>query len=139
MSDDNLEFMDWIESVQHDIGSAVILFEKTHYYDMVIYHIHQGVEKLFKAFLVKQGVPYRKVHNLEGLLADCLQKNKQMSLLKDSVIRINVYQNKLRYPEGDKLTLDDANSCFEHLEKIVNFMNKTLQINIGIKPDEERQ
>lgn len=43
---------EWIERGEHDLKVAKILFAENEYFDVVLFHIHQAVEKYLKGFLI---------------------------------------------------------------------------------------
>jgi len=43
---------------------AKILFSKEEYFDVVLFHIHQAVEK-YKGFLIHKGWELKKIHDIE--------------------------------------------------------------------------
>jgi HEPN domain-containing protein len=46
---------EWIERGKQDLNAAKILFSKKKYLDLVLFHIHQAVEKHIKGFLIYNG------------------------------------------------------------------------------------
>lgn len=46
---------EWIERGKHDLEVAKILLAEGEYPDMVLFHIHQAVEKYLKGFLIYNG------------------------------------------------------------------------------------
>ncbi|HID19880.1 MAG TPA: HEPN domain-containing protein [Methanophagales archaeon] len=46
---------EWIERGKHDLEVAKILLAEKEYSDVVLFHIHQAVEKYLKGFLIYKG------------------------------------------------------------------------------------
>ncbi len=46
---------EWIERGKHDLEVAKILLAEEEYSDVVLFHIHQAVEKYLKGFLIYKG------------------------------------------------------------------------------------
>ena len=56
--------LEWIEKSYHDLDSANILSESSHYTDTIGYLYHQSIEKVFKSIIAFQNNPINKTHNL---------------------------------------------------------------------------
>ena len=52
---------EWIERGKHDLEVAKILIAEEEYSDVVLFHIHQAVEKYLKGFLIFKHYPYLKI------------------------------------------------------------------------------
>jgi len=64
---------EWIERGEHDLAAAKMLYAKGEYYDIVLFHIHQAVEKYLKAYLLNKGWKLKKIHDIETLLTETFQ------------------------------------------------------------------
>lgn len=56
---------EWIERGEHDLEVAKILLAEKGYFDAVLFHLHQAVEKYLKGFLIYKGWKLKKIHDLE--------------------------------------------------------------------------
>jgi len=66
MKDD--EVREWIEVATHDVDTVHLLIKESGHPDIIIYHIHQAVEKLIKAAILRCEAPFEKSHRLDKLL-----------------------------------------------------------------------
>ncbi|OGC19410.1 hypothetical protein A2292_01790 [candidate division WOR-1 bacterium RIFOXYB2_FULL_46_45] len=92
----------------HDADTAALLIKENGHADIIIYHIHQAVEKMIKALLVKNGKAFDKTHFLDKLLAQAIKIDPKLSNIEDDVLAINLYLPKLRYPYGDVIKFEEA-------------------------------
>lgn len=94
-------------------------------FDSACFHAQQCVEKTIKALLELRGVPFRKVHDLVVLLAECPQVAPFAELLRDDLELLSQYAVIFRYPGADA-TRDQAGAaikamdhCLEQLEPLL--------------------
>lgn len=60
----------WIESGDHDLGSAHLIFQHIpKYRDTIAFHCQQAVEKYLKGYLFFLGIAFRRSHDLNYLLS----------------------------------------------------------------------
>lgn len=57
---------EWIERGKHDLEVAKILLTEEEYSDIVLFHIHQAVEKHLKGFLIYNGWELKNVGRIYG-------------------------------------------------------------------------
>jgi HEPN domain-containing protein len=74
---------EWLAKAEHDFRTADLLIAAGGPWDNVCYHSQQAVEKLLKAFLIAQGIPPKKIHDLGALLQDCGVHDKSLMALED--------------------------------------------------------
>lgn len=73
----------------------------------VCFHCQQAVEKLIKAFLQENGIPFGKTHDLEELVRLGGATAAPLGLLSDDLKLLSDYAVKYRYP-GFAATVDQA-------------------------------
>ena len=56
---------EWFERGKHDLEVAKILLAEDEYSDVVLFHIHQAVEKYLKGFLIYKGWGLKKIHDIK--------------------------------------------------------------------------
>jgi len=61
---------EWIDRGEHDMEAAQLLLDRKAHADVVLFHIHQAVEKYLKAFLIHHGWRLKKIHDLETLITE---------------------------------------------------------------------
>ncbi len=106
MKDENVR--EWLEVASHDIDTVRLLIKENGHPDIIIYHIHQMVEKLIKAILTRCEAPFEKSHRLDKLLNQALNYYPDLVKIKDEVLEIDYYMPKLRYPAGERIEFDTA-------------------------------
>ena len=63
---------EWFERGKHDLEVANILLAEDEYSDVVLFHIHQAVEKYLKGFLIYKGWGLKKIHDIELLITEAM-------------------------------------------------------------------
>jgi len=102
------DFREWLSLAGHDTDTVDLLIKGKGHADVIIYHIHQAVEKLLKALLIKAGKTFDKTHFLDKLLAKSMEIYPTLSKLEEDILAINLYLPKLRYPYGDMIEFREA-------------------------------
>jgi HEPN domain-containing protein len=102
------ELLEWLEVAKHDSDTVHLLIRENGHADIIIYHIHQAVEKLIKALLIKSNAAFEKSHRLDKLLGKALLYYPDLITIKDQILEIDYYMPKLRYPAGEKIEFATA-------------------------------
>jgi HEPN domain-containing protein len=76
-------------------------------YGDLVFHCQQAVEKLFKAFLVRHDVVFRKTHNLEELGEQCLGVDPTLRQIIDRAVPLTEYAWRFRYPGETESPTDE--------------------------------
>ena len=121
------DFKEWIVLANHDIDTVDLLINQKGHADIIIYHIHQAIEKLLKALLIKADITFDKTHFLDKLLARAIGVFPDLSKIEDDILSINLYLPKLRYPYGDEISLLEAKDANQKLIIIKNVLFKLLK------------
>ena len=108
----------WLEVFNHDIDTVHILLKEKGHADIIIYHIHQAVEKLLKAVLVKNNAVVEKIHRLDKLLNKAVAYHPELKEIADEVLEIDFYMPQLRYPAGEDIKFDTAVKLFDKYQNI---------------------
>ena len=90
----------WIHKGIRDMEAAQFLFDNNHYTDIIALHIQQALEKHMKGFLLKQGWPLKKTHDLITLATEVGRYGLDLREYEDELDRINEYYIESRYPPG---------------------------------------
>jgi len=115
---DNRQIADWVEAARHDLDTVELLLANNGHPDVIINHMHQAVEKLLKALLLHGKQSFRKTHALDSLLFDALPLYPALDLVKASILNLDGYSAKLRYPRGDFLTGKDLEKADSYYRQI---------------------
>ena len=80
---------EWIERGKHDLDAAKILLAEEEYSDIVLFHIHQAVEKYLKGYLIYNGWGLKKIHDIELLITEALSFNEEFQKYLDLGRKLN--------------------------------------------------
>ncbi len=89
---------EWFERANHDLDAARILIKENVYFDVVLFHIHQAVEKYLKGYLLSQGWELRRIHNLDTLLNEAIIYEPSLEEFRLPCQKITEYYVEERYP-----------------------------------------
>ncbi len=100
MSENSEHIKAWVDKVDHDLGSAKLIFlHIPDYFDTIAFHCQQAVEKYIKATLVFKDIEFDRSHNLVYLL-DLLSKKVEIDEnIYDKAILLNGFSVQIRYPD----------------------------------------
>src|SRR3989339_1832907 len=116
------DIKEWIKLAVHDMETADLLIKEKGHADIIIYHLHQAIEKFLKALTIKSNKQVAKVHFLDKLLAEIIDHYPKLNDIKEYVLEINLYLPKLRYPYGDEIKLEEAEGLynkFGHVKEVL--------------------
>jgi len=91
---------EWFERANHDLDAARILIKENVYFDVVLFHIHQAVEKYLKGYLIHKGWELKKIHDLETLMTEASKFDSELQKHLDFGRRLSGYYYEERYPPG---------------------------------------
>lgn len=105
MQPDSTNYNEWMEKAKNDLRAARAILE---YYDdpptdTVCYHCHQVGEKGLKAFLLKNAGELPHIHDLVGLLNQCIKLDASLEALKKKILILNQYFVEAKYPLDDPI------------------------------------
>ena len=125
MSDEPLN--EWLERAEEDYYQAqVALRQRKHpAYHSTCFHAQQCAEKYIKAFLVRHGLEFRKVHDLTELQRLCVEVDPAFSLITDFIEVVYPYAVRVRYP-GFKVTETNARDAVVAMKQIRKFVRARL-------------
>jgi len=90
---------EWLDKADEDLHFAESsLQDGSEFYAQICFHFHQAAEKHLKAFVIAQGLPFSKIHDLVNLLKVCSGNDPTLSDLKEACIVLNSAYIETRYP-----------------------------------------
>lgn len=113
------ELQQWITLANHDAETARLLFDENGYPEIIIYHMHQAVEKYFKALILKAGRTIRRTHHIDALLSELITIHPELKEIEEPVLFMHTYSPRLRYPSGDTLSHSDVQAASPKFEDVV--------------------
>ena len=117
---------EWLLKAERDlIGSKTLFRDKL--FDLSAYHTQQCVEKALKSYLVWEGHPILKTHNLEVLLGQCKNYAPDFSNLDLEIDNLNGFDTRFRYPDvifepPEVATLE----AIENAETVLSFVKSKI-------------
>ena len=91
---------EWIERGERDLAAAELLFDRSEYFDVVLFHLHQAVEKFLKGFLIHSGWRLKKIHDLETLITEAIDFDGAFEKYLDLARKLTAFYYQERYPPG---------------------------------------
>ena len=91
----------WLTKAARDLRMADLAIGGTpSLRDMAVFHCQQAAEKAVKAFLVWSNQPFRRTHDIRGLVKLCIVIEPAFVALETPAVTLTPYVGEFRYP-GD--------------------------------------
>ncbi len=90
---------DWLRRARSDLALASVPLPQGALYNELCFHAQQAVEKSLKAVLVRYGVEFRKVHDIDYLMS-LVPSEVSLPAEAEQVVDLTSYAVTFRYP-GD--------------------------------------
>lgn len=118
---------EWFTKADTDLTSAGLLAGISGPPETICFLAQQGAEKYLKGYLVWQGVPFRKVHDLLEILNACRRVDDAFRKLEADCRMLNPYSVGVRYPGYPvDCTKEDACDALSRAEHIRDFVRGRL-------------
>jgi HEPN domain-containing protein len=90
--------------------------------------LQQAAEKYLKAYLLFKGWTLRRVHDLEVLLNEATNYQRELSRYVSACQKISGYYLAERYPimDGPSLTAEDVLGSREDIEPLIDYIRREL-------------
>ena len=111
----------WLEIANHDIQTVKILLRENGYADIIIYHMHQAIEKKLKSNIVNFKKDFPFIHDLKRLLINLSELDKKYNEIENEIIILHSFYVNLRYPQSENINQNDLILAKESFEKILIF------------------
>ena len=120
---------EWLDRGKQDLEVAQILFSKKNYFGVVLFHIHQAVEKYLKGFLIYHGWKLKKIHDIELLLTEAVNYDKFFNNYLNIGRRLTAFYFEDRYPPGPILSYikEEVNEIIDKGNEIINKIENLLK------------
>lgn len=120
---------EWIKKALSDLGTAkLILDSNALYFDQICFLCQQGIEKLLKAYLIKNKTEISKTHDLVKSVGDCSKINERFLNWKNDALTLTTYSVDFRYP-GEESTKEEAIESYQKAEAFSKFILNELDEN----------
>jgi HEPN domain-containing protein len=127
LNDRNPEY--WFELARHDVDSAKLLHRESGFADIIVYHLHQGVERIRKGLILVQGGNFPYIHDLERLFKILCDQEPRYADLLEPVITLQSYYQDLRYPQAEFLSSTELEKSLSAFVEIISKL-KTVSAEI---------
>ena len=97
--------------------------------DAGIYHCQQAAEKTLKGFLIFQGSPFEKVHDLGKIIEQAIRINPSFRQHEDAADALTPYSVAYRYPDEQGFlepSREEFDEALRHAQAIYDFVLKLL-------------
>lgn len=91
---------DWFALADQDMRAAEILLTEDGPLPVVAFHLQQAVEKNLKGYLLAVGWRLRRIHDLEVLIGEAIERDADFTPFLGPCQRITEYYIESRYPTG---------------------------------------
>jgi HEPN domain-containing protein len=122
--------INWIKKANEDLKIALDeLNTQDPASSAICFHAQQCVEKYLKAFLIYNGKPIRKTHNITAIIKDCTDLDKSFEYLFElEADELTKYAVEVRYGEEEYFpSVDEAREAVEIAKKVKEFVLKKLK------------
>ena len=120
---------EWFERGKHDLEVANILLAEEEYSDVVLFHIHQAVEKYLKGFLIYKGWGLKKIHDIELLITEAMSFDDEFQKYLDLGRELTAFYYEERYPPGPitSYTKEEIEEILEVAEGIIDKLKEGIK------------
>jgi HEPN domain-containing protein len=124
--------LEWIEKAEGDYVTAgrELRARRRPNFDASCFHAQQAAEKYLKAFLHQRVGDAPRTHSLIMLLELCLPHDASLEFLRNSLIRLDRYAVRFRYP-GESADKDEARRAVQTAKIVRQFM----RVKLGLLPE----
>jgi HEPN domain-containing protein len=109
----------WKELAKHDTETVQVLIKENGYPDIIIYHLHQAIEKILKGLILETNNTFPYIHDLERLYKILIEKNKNYAGIDEDIIILQSFYKDLRYPQSDLLNKTDLTEAKKAFDLII--------------------
>ncbi len=121
---------EWINKADEDFDFARInLEEEKQFFPQICFHFSQSAEKYLKAFILANGLKFKKIHDLVFLLKECCEIDPSLEELNDDCENLTTHYIETRYPVHwpTNFSKEEAHNAFQAAENIRKFIKRKLK------------
>jgi len=120
---------EWVERGKHDLEVAKILLAEEEYSDVVLFHVHQAVEKYLKGFLIYKGWGLKKIHDIELLITEAMSFDDEFQKYLDPGRELTAFYYEEQYPPGPitSYSKEEIKEILEVAEEIIDKLKEGIK------------
>lgn len=117
---------EWFLRGDKDFKDAEFLFQHHRALETVSFHIQQAAEKYLKGFLIFQGKPSERIHDLVKLLQDATKIDASFAVFKEAIRKITNFYFESRYPMGYEVeyTEEEIQEALIEVQKLIQLIQE---------------
>lgn len=130
---------EWLYKADQDYGFARTSFDDTvGYFNHICFHCHQAVEKYLKAYIIKNELLFKKIHDLIVLLSICSSKDSRFNSLEEYCQYLTPFYFETRYADDVFFSATKANAkkSLVYAKLVQDFVREKLGIEKEITLDQ---
>ncbi|MEG0370677.1 MAG: HEPN domain-containing protein [Clostridium sp.] len=104
--------IDWIPLSRIHYETSKILFENKGDLGVVCFHLHQGIEKMLKGYIVIETGELIESHSITELLAIASNISSELLRFREDAPFINTFYIQERYPGEDPIWVKPRDVCY---------------------------
>ncbi len=112
----------WFQIAAHDCDAVKVLIAAKSHPDIIIYHLHQSIEKILKGKILETSQEFPFIHDLKRLFTILSEKKPELGHLTDAIIGLQSFQRNLRYPQSEFLEQADLQKALDYYNTIVRVL-----------------
>ncbi|KAF0132897.1 MAG: HEPN domain-containing protein [Candidatus Saganbacteria bacterium] len=123
------EVKKWLEKAKNDYDFSSSILPESTFYAQICFFFQQSAEKYLKAFIVKNDLAFKKIHDLIELLKICQAHQPSFSGLFEDCRTLNVFYIDTRYPVHwpSNINKEEALKALSASKKIKEFVEALLE------------
>jgi len=120
---------EWVIKAEGDATTALREYRARNApnYDAACFHAQQCVEKLIKAVLIENQIPFRRIHDLEVLLDACLDRYPLWEALRADTQLLTQYAVQFLYP-GESAEKEEAGDALQAMKRCQVELQRVLTV-----------
>lgn len=121
----------WFDQGELDLEAAEILISVDDSpLPVVAFHLQQAIEKYLKGYLIATGWTLQRIHDLEVLIREAIDRDHDFAEFLEPCQRITEYYIETRYPTG-LFTLFERTVLEEDL-RLTHALRSVIEVKMGL-------
>jgi len=119
---------EWIKRGKRDLEVAKVLLTKKAYYEVILFHLQQAIEKYLKGYLIQKGWKLKKIHDLEFLITEAINFHNEFQNYLDFSRKLTAIYFEERYPPGPvtSYSKEEVEEILKISKEIINKIEKEI-------------